>query len=302
MSRRTHTLAVAAPVVRPRAVADFIALGKPRVVAMVLVTTAVGFYLGAHGASAPLTFVWTLLGTGLAAAGTLALNQYLERDLDAHMERTKSRPLPSGRLQPLDALLFGAAVTAAGLILLTLKVNALSGLVTATIVVTYLFCYTPMKVRTPLCSIVGAIPGALPPVTGWVAATGEFAPGAWVLFAIMFLWQLPHSLAIAKLYADDYARAGFRLLPIVERHSGMTERQIVGQCAALLAVGLMPTLVGVAGPVYFAVALLLGIAFLLCGISLALSSSTVAARRLLIASLLYLPLLLACMAADRVGG
>jgi len=189
----TQALSVTASRTRQRALGDFVALAKPRVVAMVLVTTAVGFYLGSRGASDVMTFAFTLVGTGLAAAGTLALNQYLERDLDACMERTRMRPLPSGRLQPLDALVFGAALTAAGLVLLTVRINALSGLVTATIVVTYLFGYTPMKRRSPLCSLVGAVPGALPPVTGWVAATGGFAGGAWVLFAILFLWQLPHS-------------------------------------------------------------------------------------------------------------
>ena len=283
-----------------RTLADFIELTKPRVVVMVLATTLVGFYLGSTGRTDWWLLARVLFGTGLAAAGTLALNQYLERSLDAQMERTRRRPLPSGRLQPLDALAFGAAVTVAGLAVLTFTVQPISGLVTAVIVGTYLFWYTPMKRRSALCSLVGAIPGALPPVTGWVAARGEFGSGAWVLFAILFLWQLPHSLAIAKLYASDYARAGFRLLPIVDRDGYSTERQIVSNCAALLVVGILPTLLGVAGGVYFAAALLLGVGFLGCGIAAAWHPSPRAARRLLLASLVYLPLLLAALIVDKV--
>src|SRR5215470_1872407 len=279
--------AAASPTVR-RAARDFVDLTKPRVVAMVLVTTLVGFYLGSSATPEWWRLLVTLLGTGLSAGGTLALNQYLERDADALMARTRARPLPSGRLEPLDALLFGAVLTAGGLVVLAF-VNPLSGLVTATTVVTYLGCYTPLKRRTPLCGVVGAVPGALPPVTGWVAATGGFGAGAWVLFSILFLWQLPHSLAIAQLYAADYARAGFRLLPVVDRDGGSTERQIVMNSLALLAVGLTPTLFGFAGLLYFAVALLLGVSFLACGIASALRPSAAAARRVMIASLIYLP-------------
>jgi protoheme IX farnesyltransferase len=280
---------------------DFIELTKPRVVAMVLVTTLVGFYLGSVGSPDYLLLLAVLVGTGLSAGGTLALNQYLERDADALMDRTRNRPLPTGRLQPIDALCFGGALTAIGLLLLTLAVNPLSGLVTATTVVTYLGLYTPMKRRTPLCGVVGAVPGALPPVTGWVAATGTLGTGAWVLFAILFLWQLPHSLAIAQLYADDYARAGFRLLPIVDRAGRSTERQIVINCVALVAVGLMPTMFGLAGTVYFALALVLGLAFLACGVVSALRPSPAAVRRTVLASLIYLPALLAAMAFDKVS-
>ena len=283
-----------------RAVRDFVELTKPRVVTMVLVTTLVGFYLGASGAPDGWLLAATLAGTALAAGGTLALNQYLERDADAQMERTRARPLPSGRLDPLDALIFGAVITAAGLLMLTIAVNPLSGLVTAATVVSYLGLYTPMKRRTPLCGVVGAIPGALPPVTGWVASAGGFGPGAWSLFAILFLWQLPHSLAIAQLYAADYARAGFRLLPIVDRDGHSTERQIVINCIALVAVGLAPTLLGVAGVLYFAVALLLGLSFLIVGVAASVRPSEAAARRVMVASLIYLPLLLVCMAWDKV--
>jgi protoheme IX farnesyltransferase len=290
---------IAAGVARRR-VRAFIELTKPRVVGMVLVTTLVGFYLGSSAMPDWWLLAATLVGTGLSAGGTLALNQYIERDQDAQMHRTRGRPLPSGRLQPFDALWFGAALIAVGLVTLTVLAHPLSGLVTATTVVTYLGCYTPMKRHTPLCGVVGAVPGALPPVTGWVAATGSLDGGAWVLFAILFLWQLPHSLAIAQLYAADYARAGFRLLPIVDRDGHSTERQIVVNCIALLAVGLTPTLLGLAGVLYFAVALILGMGFLGFGIASAVRPSPAAARRVMVASLIYLPVLLACMAWDKV--
>jgi protoheme IX farnesyltransferase len=216
------------------------------------------------------------------------------------MQRTRMRPLPDGRLQPVDALVFGSLITAAGLAYLTLAVNFLSALVTAAIVGSYLFAYTPLKKKTSLCSIVGAIPGALPPVIGWVAARETLNLEAWILFTIMFLWQMPHSLAIGWLYRDDYARAGFQLLPVLDPDGRSTGRQIVSNCLALLAVGLIPTLVGFTGATYFFSALILGSMFLWYGISLARSRSQAAARRLLFASLVYLPVLLAVMAFDKV--
>ena len=196
-------------------VADVIELIKPRLVVMILITTAVGFYLGAR------TFEWlrclhTLIGAGLTAAGVLGLNQYLERDADALMERTQGRPIPDGRMNPLTALLIGAVFTGSGMLYLTFIVNmSLSGFVISLIVVSYLFLYTPLKRKTSLCTLIGAVPGALPPVVGWGAASGSLTGGAWVLFAILFLWQLPHSLAIAYIYREDYAKAGFRLLPVI---------------------------------------------------------------------------------------
>jgi protoheme IX farnesyltransferase len=285
--------------VRKRAL-DYLALTKARVVIMVLITTFVGFYLASPGALHWLLLCHTLLGVALAAGGTLALNQYLERDLDARMLRTQARPLPEGRLQPGEALGFGVAITASGLIYLTFLVNPLSGLVTALSVGSYLFLYTPLKQRTPLCVLVGAVPGALPPVTGWVAASGQWSLEAWVLFAILFFWQSPHSLSIAVLYREDYARANFQLLPVVEPEGTSTGRQIVVHSLALLAVGLLPTTLHLAGVVYFITAFVLGVAMLVCGVMLARSYSPVAARRLLIASLVYLPALLLVMAVDKV--
>jgi protoheme IX farnesyltransferase len=242
-----------------------------------------------------------LLGTALAAAGTLTLNQYMERDIDALMERTRLRPLPDGRLQPVEALLFGLATAGVGIVYLALAVNLLSAAVAATITVTYLLIYTPLKRRTPFCSIVGAVPGALPPVIGWTAAQNAFGIEASILFAILFLWQLPHSLAIGQLYRDDYGRAGFRLLPVVEPDARNTARQVVNNCLALFAVGLLPTVVGLAGVVYFFSAFVLGSAFLAYGVHFARRRTEVAARQLLFASLIYLPAILIVMAIDKAG-
>jgi len=281
-------------------VQDFVELGKLRVVSMVLVTTGVGFYLGSDGSGFDyLRLLPTLLGTTLAAAGTLALNQLMERDVDAKMQRTCNRPLPDGRLQPGEVLIFGLGTTVAGLLYLTLAVNLLCGLVTAATTFTYLLMYTPLKRRTHLSTLVGAVPGALPPVAGWVAATNQLTAEAWILFAILFLWQLPHSLAIARLYRDDYARAGIRLLPVVEPDGKSTARQVIANCTALIVVGMMPTLVGMAGPIYLLIGLVLGVTFLGYGIAFGLSRSIASARQLLFASLVYLPVLLLAMALDK---
>jgi protoheme IX farnesyltransferase len=293
---------IAASIARDRrqVAVDLVALTKPRVVVMILVTTLVGYYVGLTGAPDYVRMLHLIIGTVLAAGGTLALNQYWERDVDALMERTRTRPLPDGRLQPIEALLFGAAIAVLGVVYLAACVGALSALVTVATAVLYLFAYTPLKLRTALCTIVGAVPGALPPVTGWVAARDDLSLGAWILFGILFLWQLPHTLAIARLYRDDYARAGVRVLPVVDVEGSTTERQIVTACLALLAVSLLPTLVGLTGGLYFAGALALGLVFVVLGGLQALAPSTVSARRVLYASLLYLPVLLALLAFDKV--
>ena len=293
-----------APEVLPiaqRRVAAFVELVKPRIVMMVVLTTLFGFYLG----SGTDTFdwrclVWTLLGTGLAAGGTMALNQYLERDLDAQMHRTRQRPLPEGRLTPTDALCFGTALTIVGVLVLAAGSTMLAAAVTAATSVSYLFAYTPAKVRTTLCTLIGAVPGALPPLTGWAAASGDLGPAAWALFAIMFVWQVPHSLAIAQLYRDDYARAGFRLLPVVEPDGASTARQILTYSLALLSVWMLPTLLGLAGPIYFVASILLGLGMLAPSLRLARSAKLADARRVMFASLLYLPCLFAVMAADKL--
>lgn len=283
-----------------RRVADFCELTKPRIVLMVLITAFVGYYAGSGNVPDYMQLIEMLLGTALAAGGTLTLNQFLERDTDAMMERTCRRPLPDGRLQPNDALWFGIALTCLGLVYLALSVNWLSAFVAAAITLSYLWAYTPMKRFSSLCVPVGAVPGALPPVIGWVAARGELSVDAWVLFAIMFLWQIPHTLAIACLYREDFAKAGIQFLPVIEPDGESTNRQIIVHCLALLVVGLLPTLIGLAGAVYFVVAFLLGIGFLASGVSLVMAPSRTGARRLLFASLIYLPALLLVMALDRV--
>ncbi|MFB3042104.1 MAG: protoheme IX farnesyltransferase, partial [Candidatus Poribacteria bacterium] len=202
--------------------------------------------------------------------------------------------------QPMEALVFGVLLTIGGLLYLTFVVNILSGLVISAIVITYLFVYTPLKQKSSLCTVAGAIPGALPPVVGWVAARGTLNIEAWVLFAILFLWQLPHSLSIACIYRDDYAQAGFRLLPVIHPDGQSTRRQIVNNCVALLVVGLLPTLIGLTGIIYFFASLILGGVFLGFGINLAISRSMVAAKRLLYASLVYLPMMFLMMALDKI--
>jgi protoheme IX farnesyltransferase len=283
-----------------RRVADLCELAKPRVVLMVLITAFVGFYVGSADLPDYSKLFKMLLGTALAAGGTLALNQFIERRSDALMARTRHRPIPDGRVTPAEAFWFGLAVTIAGLAYLAIAVNSISAGITALITVTYLLLYTPMKRKSPLCLIVGAVPGALPPVIGWVAARGTLDLDAWVLFAILFLWQVPHTLAIAWVYREDYAKAGIQFLPVIEPEGSSTNRQIVSHCAALLAVSLLPTLLGLAGAVYFVVAFVLGVGLLVSGVRLALESSLIGARRLLYASLIYLPVLLLMMALDRV--
>ncbi|MBI4593365.1 MAG: protoheme IX farnesyltransferase [Candidatus Rokubacteria bacterium] len=284
---------------RRRVVADLVALTKPRVVVMVLLTTIVGYYVGLAGAPDWGRLVHLAIGTLLAAGGALALNQYWERDVDARMHRTRTRPLPDGRLQPREALIFGLAITLIGVAYLAAGVNVLAALVTGAIVAIYILAYTPLKLRTPLCTVVGAIPGALPPVAGWAAARGELSVGAWVLFGIVFLWQLPHTLAIARLYRDDYARAGIRLLPVVDVEGSSTERQIVASCLALLIVGPLPAVLGLAGAFYLLAAFALGAVFVILAARQALAPSAAAARRVLFASLLYLPVLLTVLALDK---
>jgi len=283
-----------------RVVADLVALTKPRVVLMIVVTTLVGYYVGLTSAPEWVRVLHLALGTMLAAGGTLALNQYWEREVDARMERTRARPLPDGRLAPLEALVFGGAITALGILELAAFVSVAAAAVTLATFALYLFAYTPLKLRTALCTLVGAVPGALPPVTGWVAAREDLGAGAWILFGILFLWQLPHTLAIGQLYRDDYARAGVRLLPVIDPDGTRTERQIVTGCLALLGVSLLPTLVGLAGAVYFAGALALGLGLVALATREALASSVTRARRVLFASLLYLPALLALLALDKV--
>ena len=280
-------------------VSTFVELTKPRLVAMILITTSAGFYLASSDSLNWVQLAATFIGTGLSAAGVLALNQYIERDLDARMVRTCNRPLPDRRVEPMTALFFGVSLTVGGLAFTAFRVNPLSALVIAAIVVTYLFVYTPLKQKSPLCTVAGAVPGALPPVIGWVAARGTINIEAWTLFAILFLWQLPHSLSIACIYRDEYAQAGFRLLPVIHPDGKSTRRQIISNCLALLVVALLPTLIGIAGILYFFAALILSVIFLAFGIKLSISPTTASAKRLLYASLIYLPLVFLMMTLDK---
>ena len=299
MKPAAEAVVVVIPRDRYQVAFDLVALTKPRVVLMVLATTLVGYFLALSGPADYLRVTHLLFGTLLAAGGTLALNQYVERDVDARMERTKRRPLPDGRLQPLEALIFATALTSVGVVYLAVGLNIATAILTLTTTILYIGAYTPLKLRTASCMLVGAVPGALPPVTGWVAARGDLGVGAAVLFGILFLWQLPHTLAIARLYRDDYARAGVRVLPVVDARGTMSERQIVSSTLCLVAVSLLPTMIRISGTAYFVTACALGLGLLGVGLAHANAPSTASARRVLVASLLYLPLLLAVLAFDR---
>jgi protoheme IX farnesyltransferase len=272
--------------------AAYAALAKLRVAVLVLATVAAGFVLGARGSSHPSTLLLTLFGTGLVAAGASAWNQYLERDRDLLMKRTAGRPLPSGRLSPREAAAFGTVVGVAGILILITATNLVAAGVALGTFVLYAFVYTPLKPRTTLNTAVGAVPGALPPVIGWAAATGRLGIEAWALFLIVFLWQFPHFLAIAWIYRDDYARAGHKMLPTVDPLGAMTGRQAASYALALVPAGLLPATVGLAGPYYFAGALALGIYYLACSVRFWSRVGDPSARRLLWASFVYLPAIL----------
>ena len=280
--------------------ADFLALTKPRLNLLVLLTTVAGLYLAAPDGVAPLTLLHTLIGTALVAGGASALNQVWERDTDGLMRRTRTRPVPDGRLQPADAARFGIILSIAGLAQLAAGVNVLSAVVAAVTLASYVLLYTPLKRRTWLSTLVGAFPGALPPVIGWAAATGDISAAAVTLFAIVFLWQMPHFLAIAWLYREDYARAGLPLLPVVEPDGRSTGRQAVAYAAALLPVSVAPAFFGLGGPVYIAAALTLGAVLLGLSALFARERSTESARRLFFASIIYLPILWTVLVADRL--
>ena len=270
--------------------AAFASLTKPRIALMVLVTVAIGYLLGAPGSVAPGRLLLTLVGTGLVAGGASAWNMILERDRDAKMRRTASRPLPSGKLSLPEAVAFATFITIAGVAILFAGVNGLSAGVAATTFVLYVGFYTPLKSVTTLNTAVGAIPGALPPVIGWAAATGRLGIEPWSLFLIMFLWQFPHFLAIAWIYREDYARGGHRMLPSVDPDGSMTGRQAMWHALELLPAGLIPSFIGLGGRWYFAGALALGVYYLYHATRFWLDVNDRTARKLLRASFLYLPL------------
>ena len=280
---------------------DYWELTKPSVVWLILMSTAVGFYMGTSSGSWPLLLLaHTVLGTGLLAAGTGALNQWWEREADAKMRRTENRPLPAGRLRPGPALAFGLLLSAAGTIYLWAAVNPLAALLGFLTLASYMGLYTPLKSRTPFSTFVGAFPGAMPPLIGWAAVRDGIGIEGWVLFAMLFLWQFPHFYAIAWMYREDYERAGIQMLPVVEPDGASTGRQVVCYALALIPVSLAPTLLGMAGMLYAAGALVAGIVYLYFGILLAREKTRPQARRLLQASVFYLPLVYLFLIADKL--
>lgn len=279
--------------------ADFVTLAKPRLNILVVASTLAGYVMGDGAMSDVLRVIATVGGTGLVAGGASAFNQVMERRTDALMRRTRMRPMADGRVASSEALIYATGLSLAGLAILTLFVNPLSAVVALATLVSYAAIYTPLKLRTSFATVIGAIPGALPPVIGWAAATNTLDRGAWVLFGIVFLWQLPHFLAIAWMYREDYARAGFPMLPVVEPDGRSTARQSVLYAAALVPLSLAPTLVGIATPTYFVAALLLTLAFLVLTLRFAKSRSVGDARRVFFGSIIYLPILWGLMIAGR---
>ena len=278
--------------------AAYLELTKPRITMLVLVTTALGFFLGGRGIHSTPLLALTLLGTALTAGGSAVLNHYFEREIDRSMRRTRSRPLPLGVITPAAAVSYGLCLILAGLLLLINTVNLLTAFLALLTAFLYVVIYTPMKRLTWLNTSLGSIPGALPPVGGWTAAAGELEPGAWALFAILFAWQHPHFYAIAWIFRDDYARAGFKMLPVLEKDGRRTCRHIVAFSVLLIASSTVPVLLGLSGSLYLSGALILGLGMLASAVALNVTRSTIEARRLLRASVLYLPLLLLLTVVD----
>ena len=286
-----------------RRILELVMMAKPRITAMVVVTVWSGFVMGAGRGvtSSWLTLVGALIGTGLSCMGASVLNQVWEQDTDALMRRTATRPLPAGRITVAGAVAYGVALSAAGLASLAATTNWLTATLSALTIISYVLVYTPMKRVNSASTLVGAVPGALPPVMGYTAATGEIGLAAVLMFAILFVWQLPHFLSIAWLYREEYDRAGLAVLPVEAPEGDSTFRQILLGCLALLPLGLVPSMLGITGRVYFYVALSAGVGFLALAMVLAISQSRRDARVLFYASLVYLPLIYGVMLMDRIG-
>jgi protoheme IX farnesyltransferase len=276
---------------------DYVALTKPRLNFLVVLTSAAGYYLGTVRPGT-MAMAQAVAGTALVAGGAAVLNQVYERKTDALMRRTRLRPLPDGRVTSADAAIFGSLLALAGLILLALGANRTAAFLALLTLVIYLVVYTPMKRHSSLATLVGAVPGALPPLIGWTAAHGAITAGGWSLFAILFLWQIPHFMAIAWLYRDDYRTAGFPMLPVVEPDGRRTGRQALLYAAALVPFSLAPSYVGVSGPMYFRIALVLSVALLALAARFSVQRTENAARWLFFGSITYLPLLLVAMVLD----
>lgn len=279
---------------------DYVELTKPRITWLILMSAAVGYYFGHSGEWTFWSIVHTLVGTGLIASGTAALNQWYERDADVKMRRTQARPIPSGRIQPRQAFWFGMALEVVGSLELWLGVNALTSLLGIATILMYLCLYTPLKRKTWWATTVGAFPGAMPPLIGFAAAHGSLNAEAWVLFAILFVWQFPHFYAISWMYRDDYSRAGIRMLPVVEPDGESTARQILLYSLILIPISLLPAWLGMAGSIYAVGALAMGLMFLYAGIRVSFDRTIFRARRVLLASVVYLPLLYGLMVLDPV--
>jgi heme o synthase len=278
---------------------DYIALTKPRITWLILMSTGVGYFFGAQNGWHFLTLLHTIIGTGLIASGTAALNQWYERVADGKMRRTQDRPLPSGRLQAGNALAFAIVISAVGFVELWFGANPLAAMLGLFTLLTYLFVYTPLKQRSPHSTTIGSIPGAMPPLIGFAAASGTLTWHAWVLFAILFLWQFPHFYAIAWMYKEDYARAGIRMLPVVEPDGKSTARRILLCSIALIPISLMPKFFAMAGNIYLYGALALGLVFVYYGLRIRTDRTRQQARRVLLASVVYLPVLFSLMLFDR---
>jgi heme o synthase len=280
----------------------YLELTKPRVTWLILMSTGIGYYFGLHGGPWRwLVLLNTLLGTGLLASGTATLNEWYERVGDALMRRTRTRPIPSGRVSPRAALILGIALSIAGFAELWVAVNPVSALLGVGTLASYLFLYTPLKRYTPHATTVGAIPGAMPPLIGYAAAWGSLTLEAWVLFAILFLWQFPHFLAIAWMYREDYGRAGIVMLPVVEPDGKATARQMVICSLLLIPATAAPSYLAMSGRLYLVGAVALGLAFLYTGVRVAFDRTALRARQVLLASVIYLPLLYGLMLLDRPG-
>lgn len=273
-------------------------LAKPRIVTMVLVTTAIGYFFGSHGHVYWPVFLITLFGTGLSCAGAATLNHCLEIESDRLMKRTSRRPLPAGEVSPLNALGYGTTLVLAGTLILVVEVNLLTGFLALLTAFLYVLVYTPLKRVTWLNTFIGAIPGALPPMGGWAAACGSLELGAWILFLILFIWQHPHFYSIAWMYREDYARGGLKMLPVVEPDGKSTFERVIVYSVLLIPVSLVPTFIGMSGQLYLWGTLIMGIGMLWVGIRLAQTGSMTAARNLLKASVFYLPVWLILILVD----
>jgi len=280
--------------------ADYWMMTKPEVNFLVVLSSVVAFYIASTGPLQVGLLLNMVLGTFLVASGTATLNEYIERSYDARMRRTANRPIPSGRVRPLEGLVLGLLLSAAGGIYLDLTTNPLACFIALLTLAAYLVLYTPLKRKTPLCTLVGSFPGAMPPLIGWAAARGSLSFEAWILFAILFLWQFPHFTAIAWMYRQDYRRAGYLMLPPADQKGRFMATQVLGFSLLLIPVSLIPVMMGHAGRIYLVGATVLGVSFLYYGVRFAISRSNLLARRVMLASVVYLPLVYILMMLDKI--